>query len=374
MYRLKERKKIMKNSRKAILVTTFAVLALMTASCANDVKEAADNSTTAVTTEAAGNSAAESTSVQSEDAPEAETTEKAETTAEESVFPFDLVTYEDKVVTFTKVPETVIAANANAGDELMALGLKDKIIYTCYTNSKINPEWRDEYEALPVLAEKAATLEQFLDVSPDFIYGRSSAFSEKNGTQHDTLQKYGIASLSSIEGYKLGADVEDVYQDFYNLGKIFQIEDKAEEVVSGIKSRVDEAESKVKDAEPVRVFVFDYLAEDGPYTCGNNFAAKLISHAGGKNIFEDMEKTWSTVSWEKVIELDPEVIVINDYGSVSLEEKISQLKDDPALADISAIKNDRIISVGLCEVFASSMLGDTIYKFAEAFHPECFAE
>lgn len=87
-----------------------------------------------------------------------------------------------------------------------------------------------------------------------------------------------------------------------------------------------------------------------------------------------MEKTWSTVSWEKVIELDPEVIVINDYGSVSLEEKISQLKDDPALADISAIKNDRIISVGLCEVFASSMLGDTIYKFAEAFHPECFAE
>lgn len=353
----------MNNTRKSILALALAVITVMSASCAN--------STPAATTAAAQTTAAETTAA----ATQAEETTAAETEkAEDSVFPFDLVTYEDKVVTFTKVPETVIAANANAGDELMALGLKDKIIYTCYTNSKINPLWRDEYEALPVLAEKAATLEQFLDVSPDFIYGRSSAFSEKNGTQHDTLQGYGIASLSSIEGYKLGADVEDVYQDFYNLGKIFQIEDKAEEVVNGIKAKVEEAEKNVKDAEPVRVFVFDYLAEDGPYTCGNNFAAKLIRHAGGVNIFEDMEKTWSTVSWEKVIELDPEVIVINDYGSISLEEKISQLKDDPALADISAIKNDRIISVGLCEVFASSMLGDTIYKFAEAFHPECFAE
>lgn len=294
--------------------------------------------------------------------------------AAESAFPFELETYEGKKVTFTKVPETVIAANANAGDELMAMGLGDKIVYTCYNNSKINPLYRDAYEAIPVLAEKAATLEQLLDVSPDFVYGRSSAFSEKNGTQHDTLQGYGIASLSSIEGYKLGADVEDVYQDFYNLGRIFQIEDKAEEVVSGIKAKVTEAQSKVEGTESVRVFVFDVLMEDGPYTCGNNFTAKLIRHAGGENIFEDMEKTWAVVSWEKVIELDPEVIVINNYGSVPLEEKIAQLKNDPTLADISAIKNDRIISVGLCEVFASSMLGDTIYKFAEAFHPECFAE
>ena len=42
-------------------------------------------------------------------------------------------------------------------------------------------------------------------------------------------------SLSSIEGYKLGADLDDVYQDFYNLGRIFQVEDRAEEVVNGMK-------------------------------------------------------------------------------------------------------------------------------------------
>lgn len=276
------------------------------------------------------------------------------------------------VVTFTKVPETIIAANTNTADQLFAMGLGDKITYVCYKNSEINPEYQAEYDSKEVLNEKAATLEQLLEVSPDFVYGRSSAFSEKNGTTHDTLSSYGIASLSSIEGYKLGADVEDVYQDFYNLGRIFQEEERAEEIVNEMKEKIANVEEKIEGQDTTRVFVFDALFEDGPYTCGNNFTAQLIRHAGGKNIFEDMESTWATVSWESVIEADPEVIIINDYGSTSLEEKIAQLKENPALAEVSAIKNDRIISVHLCEVFASSMTADTIVKFAEAFHPDCF--
>ena len=113
--------------------------------------------------------------------------------------------------------------------------------------------------------------------------------------------------------------------------------------------------------------------EEGAYTCGNNFTSKLIEHAGGVNIFNDLDTTWATVSWETVVERAPEVIVIDDYGDTSLEEKIAQLKENPALATVPAIQNGRIISVTLCESFASSMTGDTVEKFARAFHPDCFA-
>ena len=57
-------------------------------------------------------------------------------TETESGFPFTLTTKDGAEVTFTHVPERVIAANANAGDQLMALGLGDKIIATAYTNSR----------------------------------------------------------------------------------------------------------------------------------------------------------------------------------------------------------------------------------------------
>ena len=293
-------------------------------------------------------------------------------TQEESGFPFTLTTKDGQEGTFTHVPETIISCNPNAGDELMALGLGDKIIATAYNNTQVNPQWREEYEAIPTVAESYISLETILSLEPDFVYGRSSSFSEKNNTTHDTLSGYGIMSLSSIEGYTVGADVDVVYQDFYDLGRIFQVEDRAEEIVSAMKEQIAAVEEAVAGAEPVKVFVYDMAQEGGAYTCGDNFTAKLISHAGGVNIFEDMDTTWATVSWEEVVERAPEVIVINDYGSTSLEEKIEELKENPALADVPAIRDGRITSVTLCESFASSMTGDTIEKFARSFHPDCF--
>ena len=287
-------------------------------------------------------------------------------------FPFTLVTKDGQEVTFTHVPERVISANSNAGDQLMALGLGDKIIDTAYNNSDINPQWDAEYKAIPQVAETYISLETILGLEPDFVYGRSSSFSDKYNTTHDTLSQYGIMSLSSIEGYTVGADVDVVYEDFYNLGRIFQVEDKAEEIVSAMKAQIAAVEEAVAGQEAAKVFVFDMAQEEGAYTCGNNFTAKLIEHAGGTNIFSDLDTTWATVSWEEVVERAPEVFVINDYGDTSLEEKIATLKENPALATVPAIQNDRIISVKLCEVFASSMTGDTIEKFAQAFHPDCF--
>ena len=314
---------------------------------------------------ACGNSADNTTDNPNQSATDESAAGNSDTNQDSSdAFPFTLTTKDGAEVTFTHVPERVIAANANAGDQLMALGLGDKIIATAYTNSDINPKWDAEYKAIPSAAETYISLETILDLEPDFVYGRSSSFTEKYNTEHDTLSQYGIMSLSSIEGYTVGADVDVVYEDFYNLGRIFQVEDKAEEIVSAMKAQIAAAEEAVAGQEATKVFVFDMAQEEGAYTCGNNFTSKLIEHAGGTNIFNDLDTTWATVSWESVVERAPEVIVINDYGDTSLDEKIAQLKENPALATVPAIQ--------LCEVFASSMTGDTVEKFAQAFHPDCF--
>ncbi|MGN0354403.1 MAG: ABC transporter substrate-binding protein [Muricoprocola sp.] len=302
-----------------------------------------------------------------------ETTEAAETT-EDSVFPFTLITKDDQEVTFDHVPERVLSTNPNTGEQLMALGLGDKIIGTCYNNAQLPEQWREEYESKPVIAENYPSLEVVLDLDPDFIYGRSSAFSDKDTAiaTHDKLTEMGIMSLSSIEGYKLGCDVEDVYQDFYNLGRIFQVEDKANEIVDGMKEKIAEVEAKIEGTETVKVLNFDSVRDDGIYTPGNNFTSKLIRHAGGVNVFEDLEKTWNTVSVESVVEANPDVIVINDYGDTPLEEKLDYLNNTEAFSDVTAVQNQNYLVITLPEVFASTRVADTIEKFAEAFHPECF--
>lgn len=303
-----------------------------------------------------------------------ETTEVFTEVSADSGFPFTLVTKDDQEVTFDHVPERVLSTNPNTGEQLMALGLGDKIIGTCYNNAQMPEPWTEEYESKPVIAEQYPSLEVVLDLDPDFIYGRSSAFSDKDTAiaTHDKLSELGIMSLSSIEGYKLGCDVEDVYQDFYNLGRIFEVEEKAEEIVNGMKEKIAGIEEKLESSETVKVLNFDSIREDGIYTPGNNFTSKLIRHAGGVNVFEDLEKTWNVVSVESVVDANPDVIVINDYGSTPVQEKIDYLNNTEAFSDITAVKNQNYLIITLPEVFASTRVADTIEKFAKAFHPECF--
>ena len=122
----------------------------------------------------------------------------------------------------------------------------------------------------------------------------------------------------------------------------------------------------------MKVFVYDKERDGGAYTCGNNFTATLIEYGGGENIFKDMEETWQVVSWEEVVDRNPDVIVINDYGDIPLEQKISELMDNPIMSTVTAVQENNIISISLCESFASSQTADTIEKFAQAFHPDCF--
>ena len=70
-----------------------------------------------------------------------------------SAFPFTLVTKDDQEVTFTHVPERVISTNPNTGEELMALGLGDKIIGTCYNNAQLPEQYREEYESKPKISD-----------------------------------------------------------------------------------------------------------------------------------------------------------------------------------------------------------------------------
>ncbi len=82
--------------------------------------------------------------------------------------------------------------------------------------------------------------------------------------------------------------------------------------------------------EPVRVFVYDSGTEK-PFTSGRfGIPTAMIEAAGGINIMEDVEKSWTEVSWEPVIDRNPEVIVIVDYGDVTAEQKIAFVKENPA--------------------------------------------
>lgn len=95
----------------------------------------------------------------------------------------------------------------------------------------------------------------------------------------------------------------------------------------------------------------------------------MIEAAGGINIMEDVEKSWTEVSWEPVIERNPQAIVIVNYGDVSAEQKIAFMKENSAFKSLDAVKNDRFVVLDYVEATPGPRNIDAIGRLADAFHP-----
>jgi iron complex transport system substrate-binding protein len=161
-----------------------------------------------------------------------------------------------------------------------------------------------------------------------------------------------------------------MFVDLLNLGKIFDVEDRAEALVAAYRKQLDDITTRIGGIEkPVRVFVYDSGTEK-PFTSGRfGIPTAMIEAAGGVNIMDDVEKSWTEVSWEPVIERNPEVVVIVNYGDVTAEQKIAFMKENPAFKNLDAVKQDRFVVLEYVEATPGPRNVQAIDRLAKAFHP-----
>ena len=91
--------------------------------------------------------------------------------------------------------------------------------------------------------------------------------------------------------------------------------------------------------------------------------------AGGHNVFDDLTTTWADVGWEQAVARKPDVVVINDYGSVTAEQKVVFITGNPALSSLPAVQNKRIVIVPLPGIFESVRAAQQVEAMAKAFYP-----
>lgn len=289
----------------------------------------------------------------------------------------EIVTVENynRTLVFEDVPERVISTNEHTTEILLSLGLEDKIIGVVQRDGReILPSLQEAFRTLQIIGNNNPSLEVMLDLAPDFIYGRESTFSGNNVVASvEEFANFNIQTYVDTDSYQEGTTMEEVYQDIINLGKIFRVEERAMELVNEMKAKAEQIEQQISDvSSPVRVLVFDQ-GGDEVFTAGNgSLQTTLIEMAGGENVFSDIEKTWARVSWEEVVDRDPEIIVINNYGTTSAEEKINELKGKAHMQDVDAIKNERFVIIDLDSVFAGIRNIDAVEVLAKGFYPEKF--
>jgi iron complex transport system substrate-binding protein len=263
----------------------------------------------------------------------------------------------DREVTFDEAPARAIANDVNLIEMMLALGLRDRMIgYTGVSGWKTLDEGlREGIAELPELSAKYPTREVLAGAEPDFFFaGWNYGMKVGGEVTPETLDPLGIKTYELTEscihiGPKARSSMDDMYVDILNLGRIFGIEAKAEVLVAGWQARLSEVTAGVDRTTPLRVFVYDG-GEEAPFTAGAYaIPTALIEAAGGVNIMDDLEKSWAEVGWEPVVDRNPEVIVIVNYGDVTADQKIAFLKGNPALVSMDAVSNDRFVVLDYVE-------------------------
>ncbi|MGE7908133.1 ABC transporter substrate-binding protein [Lysinibacillus xylanilyticus] len=279
----------------------------------------------------------------------------------------------DTTQVYAEAPKKAISLNQHVTEIMLALGLEDSMAGTAYLDDAIYLPLQAAYEKVPVLAQQYPTKEQVIDAGADFLYaGWKSGFSEKGVGTLEELEALGIHTYlhtsSSIKNPKL----EDIFGDIRNIAKIFHVEERGEKLIKQMTKDVEDIRTKLpQEKENLRVLVFD-SGEKEVFTAGQNFMNELVTVAGGKNIFGDVESGWTTVSKEDVVERNPEVIVIINYGSTTDVEKIRFLKNDPALKETEAVLKRRFVFLPLSAASEGVRAADAIRILAEGFYPDNF--
>lgn len=225
----------------------------------------------------------------------------------------------------TSYPTRIVSLGAAATEILFAVGAGDQIVArTDFCN------YPAEASAIPSLGGfdgKTFSLESIIAYKPDFVV----LFAGMHDHLIEPLQKYEIQYFLSD-----ATSIDKVLAEIAEIGKITGHEENALALVEEIQSSIDNLSLISNKTVYWEVWNAPYM------TIGStSFINELISKAGGKNIFADVEQSYPAVNEESIIARNPDVIFIPSDSPVTVED----VKNRSGWKDISAVKTDSIYKI-----------------------------
>ncbi|MER7780062.1 ABC transporter substrate-binding protein [Streptomyces sp. NPDC096191] len=288
--------------------------------------------------------------------------------------------------TFEKAPSRVVVMNGASVAEvstLLALGLDDKIVANqqTYGNSEV-PGRAEAIKKLPdgnVKQNDAFDVprETMIGLRPDLVLSTTAyGFDEKNGfATRDQLKAVSANSYVSPQGCDQDTSkmtIADSYQLLRDMGKVFNVSDKAEKLIAGSEKKIAAVADKVQGEKKPKVMVLFSNMSMG----GNDFSSvvakgiynDILAKAGGTNAFENAsEGSFADLSKEKVAATDVDALVVigyNDPDPAAYAKKL--LKEFPQWP---AAKNNTYVTLS-----DSMYLGPSndlaVEKIAKVLHPD----
>lgn len=280
-------------------------------------------------------------------------------TASSSHYPVTITTYnyqkEPVEITFEKAPEKVFAVYQDSIETLLALGLEDKIVAAAGLDQDVKAEYAEAFKKVNYLTEFTPDKESVMMLKPDFILSWFSYFSEKNLGDVSYWHESGINTyMMKNSGAAEAKTLENEYEDILNLGKIFDVEDRAQTIVSEMQDAIAGILEKTKNVKEKPKTLLMEVEKDGIRVYGENtLGGDMIKQLGAELVVAPENQ----MSSEDLILQNPDVIFTVYFGSSEsiADEKaaVAMIVDDPKYQSLDAVKNGRVYAISLGEMYCS---------------------
>jgi iron complex transport system substrate-binding protein len=281
-------------------------------------------------------------------------------------------------VVIPHAPTRAVALEQGATEVMLSLGLAKSMAGTSYLTDPVLPALAGDYATVPVLSAQYPSPEQFRSTEPDFVYSMlPSAFTAEVAGTRAELTDLGVPAYVSRFGCEDPARSADfafdgLFGEITDIGAAFGVPERAAELVAGQRATLETA-SRTAGSVPAGLTVaWLYSTYNGaPIVAGaGGVPAEMSRIMGLRNVFDDLDKNWSEVTWESIADRNPDVIVLADLSrgrpGDSAADKRQILRADPVASKLTAVTADHLVSAPGSALDPSIRSADAVAEISSA--------
>lgn len=278
--------------------------------------------------------------------------------------------------TYEEAPQRVVAVYQGSIETMIALGLEDHVIASYGLDNEVKPEWQEGFAAMNYREDVFAPDKETMTLlEPDMILSWGSLFSEKNLGDVTGWNSKGVATYinTNTRGGGRPRTLENEYTDILNLGRIFDVEDRAEALVEEMRTAITATLTAVERQDSPRVAVVEPIGGGMTNYGADSLAGDMVVQLGGTLV----KPEGGEMSKEELVQANPDVIFViymaysGDDPETVVADQLGAITGDPALASLTAVAADRVKPVMLGDVYAAGpRTVDGIRTIAAGMYPD----
>lgn len=282
--------------------------------------------------------------------------------------------------TYEKAPKKVLAVYQGCVETMLALGLKDHLVAAAGLDNEVPQEQMEAFKTINYLDEFTPSLETSTMLEPDMIFSWGSIFAnDRLGNVDSWISKGCNTYMNSntrpgSDKAKHNRTLDNEYTDILNIGKIFDVQDKAEAMVADIQSVVDQTTEATADLEErPSVMILEPLGDSITNYGKTTLGGDMVTALGGQLANPDAPSAGK----EDIVAANPDVIFVvympysGDDPETVKNEQLNVILEDESLKSLDAVKNNRVYPIMLSEMYASATrTQDGMITFAEGLYPD----